>query len=390
MSRKGSGSIGSKGSAPMRIGIDARLGHKEGVGRHIKELVRWAAAVDADNEYVVYIKAKAAEHFTGEAFRRPNLRWVHLKGDSFLAGEQIDLVRALYRDRLDLFHATFDYGIPIAAPCKQVLTVHDAWFGPQTYFRSDWTRRYYQFMTRLGLRRAEGVVAVSRFVKEKVLRFYPRIKLSKAKIRVIHNGVGEEFNTAFPSSFPLLERYGIEKYLLYVGALTEHKNIFGILEGYAELVRRYPAAPPLVIGGKANPNLADPRAFAEKRGIGKKVFFLGFVPEEALPALYRGAALFIFPSLHEGFGIPVLEAMACGTPVVTANVAAMPEVAGDAALLVNPNRPEEIQAAMASVLFEPGLGKGLAERGIARAKAFSWKKMTLEVLDVYRKVYEKN
>jgi glycosyltransferase involved in cell wall biosynthesis len=374
----------------VRIGIDARLGHKEGVGRHIGELIRWVATLDSSNEYVVYVKSKGSEDFVARELRRPNVRAVLLKGTSFLAGEQIDLIRAIRREKLDLFHATFDYGIPLAAPCKRVLTVHDAWFEQKTYFRSKWTRRYYRFMTRLGLRKAEAVIAVSQFVKEKILHFCPDMKRSEAKMTVVHNGVGEAFNTALPRSFPLLEKYGVEEYLLYVGALTEHKNLFGLLEGYARLVHQHASVPPLVIGGKANPHLTDPRQFVEKWGIEKKVLFLGHVPDEALPALYRGAALFVFPSLHEGFGIPILEAMACGTPVVTSNLAAMPEVAGEAALLVDPRRPEEIQSAMASILFKPGLGKTLSERGIRRAGAFSWKKMATQVLEVYKEVYEKN
>jgi glycosyltransferase involved in cell wall biosynthesis len=373
----------------VRIGIDARLGHKEGVGRHIGELIRWVATLHPNDEYVVYVKSKAADSFTAK-LQRPNIRWVFLKGTSFLAGEQIDLVRALYRDKLDLFHATFDYGLPLAAPCKQVLTVHDAYFGPKTYFRSKWTRRYYQFMTRRGIRKAEAVITVSDFVKEKILNFYPEMKEHEAKIQVVHNGVGEEFNTASPRSFPLLEKYGIERYLLYVGALTEHKNLFGLLEGYSDLVRRHPDVPPLVIGGKPNPNLADPKPFIEKRGIEKKVLFLGYVPAEALPALYRSALLFVFPSLHEGFGIPILEAMACGTPVVTSTVAAMPEVAGDAALLVDPARPEAIQAGMAKLLFDPRLRRDLAEKGLKRAKEFSWEAMARKTLQIYEKVHEEN
>jgi glycosyltransferase involved in cell wall biosynthesis len=374
----------------VRIGIDARLGHKEGVGRHIGELIRSVSMIDSNNEYVVYVKPKAAEHFSGREWQRSNIRWVALKGSSFLVEEQIDLIRAIYRDKLDLFHATFDYGIPLMAPCKRVLTVHDAYFEPNGFFRSNWTRRYYQFMTRFGIRKAEAVITVSHFVKEKILTFNPGMRRSEEKIQVVYNGVGEEFNTAVPHSFPLLEKYGIERYLLYLGALAEHKNIFGLLEGYGQLVRQYPDAPPLVVGGKANPNLADPKQFVERHGIEKKVLFLGHVPNRMLPALYRGAALFLFPSLHEGFGIPVLEAMACGTPVVTSNLAAMPEVAGEAALLVNPSRPDEIQSAIARVLFEDALRKELSERGIIRAKAFSWKKMGTEVLDIYKKVYEKN
>jgi len=205
----------------VRIGIDARLGHKEGVGRHIGELIRWAATLRPDHEYVVYVKSKGAESFTKE-LQRPNIRWVFLKGTSFLAGEQIDLVRAIYREKLDLFHATFDYGLPLIAPCRQLLTVHDAYFGPKTYFRSKWTRRYYQFMTRRGIRKADAVITVSQFVKEKIFHFNPGMKPIEGKVQVVHNGVGEEFNTAIPRSFPLLEKYGIERYLLYVGALTEH------------------------------------------------------------------------------------------------------------------------------------------------------------------------
>jgi glycosyltransferase involved in cell wall biosynthesis len=212
------------------------------------------------------------------------------------------------------------------------------------------------------------------------------------KIMVVYNGVGQEFNTScrLRGPSPLLEKYGVKKYLLYVGALTEHKNIFGVLKAYAQLCRQYPKIPPLVVAGKVNPNLADPIRFAVIQGIEKKVHFLGYVLDEELPALYRGAELFVFPSLHEGFGIPILEAMACGTPVITSAVAGMPEPAGDAALLVDPTRPGLIQDSMARILFDPVLRRSISERGIRRAKEFSWKKMAGRVLEVYREVYEEN
>lgn len=375
----------------MRIGIDARLvGSKEGLGRHVLELIRHASAIAPENDYVIYVKSEDAVDRLRSETKGQNIRFVRIVGAPFRLREHVELMRSIRHEQLNLFHATFDHGAPLWTPCKMVLTIHDAWFDreSQAYFRSPWTRGYYHAMTRQGLRRARHILTVSNFVKEKLLTCCPWLEARKEQISVVPNGVGKEFTTDTGSHerSPLLRGYALGKYLLYVGALTQHKNIFGVLEGYAWLCRTDRHVPHLVVVGRANGRLVDPVRFAETHGIEDKVLFLGYVPDEELPSLYRGAEAFLFPSLHEGFGIPILEAMACGTPVVTSKVAAMPEVAGDAALFVDPTRPDDIGAAIARILFDPAYRQALARRGVERAREFSWEKTARRVLQIYAQV----
>lgn len=368
----------------LRIGIDARLGHRQGVGRHIAELIGGVSSLAPSNEYIVYVKPHAAETFVDRFRGRGNLRWVSVPGTPFRPGEHVAMGRALRRDRLDLLHVTFDYGTPLWAPCPLILTVHDAWFEAETFFRSGWTRRYFQTMTRLGLKRARRIVTVSQFVKDKVVAYHPWLAEDEGRIRVCHNGVGTEFTPGLSRRPPLLNILGGEDYLLYVGVLARNKNIIGLLEAYAALVARRPNVPPLILGGKRDPHHPDPQIIADRLGLGRRAHFVGFVPDAVLPDVYRGARLLVFPSLHEGFGIPVLEAMACGVPVVTSKTTALPEVAGDAAMLVDPGRPEAIAAGMEAVLFDEALRGRLIDRGLRRAKRFSWEQMARDVLAVYR------
>ncbi len=367
----------------LRIGIDARLGHRHGVGRYITEVIAGVAACGSRHEYVVLVKPEAVDTLRRRVGDPPNIRWVPVPGAPFRLTEQVELVRALRRERLDLLHVMFDYGMPIVPPCPFVLTVHDAWFESRTFFRSEWTRRYFQFMTRRGIRRAARVMTVSGFVRRKILDHCPWVRPEEAKIRVVPNGVGAEF-TPGPARPPAcLASRGVSAYLLYVGVLARNKNVVGLLEAYAKLVSRRPDAPPLVLGGARDPSFPDPAALAERLAIRPRVHVLGYVPEAELADLYRGASLFAFPSLHEGFGIPVLEAMACGVPVVASNTTAIPEVAGDAAVLVDPEKPEAIAAAMARVLDDAELRRLLIERGIRRSRALSWPRTARQVADIY-------
>jgi len=374
----------------MRIGIDARLGHRQGVGRVIAEIIDGVSVLAPQHEYVVFVKAGKSDALIQRLKVRENIRWIEVSGIPFRLREHVEMIRSLRREALDLYHVTYDFGTPLHLPCKMILTVHDAWFERETFFRSDWTRRYFQAMTRRGLKRAGRVVAVSHFVREKILHHCPWMRKDEGKIRVVHNGVGEEFSPASVRPAPLWETWGVDRYILYLGVLAKNKNIFRLLEAYAELVRRQPQSPPLVLGGKREPSLADPIPVAQRLGIGQRVHFLGYVPQEALPDLYRGAELFVLPSLHEGFGIPVLEAMASGIPVVASRISAIPEVAAEAAVLVDPTRPEEIARGMERVLLDSRLREGLVARGIERARHFSWKKGAQQVLSLYRELHEED
>lgn len=376
----------------MRIGIDGRLGFKEGIGRYLFELVNRISALAPEYHYILYFNAQHADYYTQHAPRRQNIEWRMIDGAPFKLREQINLVKRIRGDQLDLYHATFEYAAPIGINVPVILTVHDAYFLPPAkslgYFRSFSTYLYYQVMIYYGLITARRVITVSNFVRQKIVNQSALFRSRQAKIEFIHNGVGEEFSTAPHDAYLPLTEKGIDRYILYVGALTNHKNIFGLLAGYGWLARHMPDCPPLVVAGKPNKNLHDLTALIDEQGIAEKVVFLGFVPNESLPGLFANAEVFAFPSLHEGFGIPILEAMACGAPVLTSNTSALPEVAADAATLVDPSSPQAIGEGLLQMCRNPELRQQLRDLGRARAATFSWDKTARATLQVYREVLE--
>lgn len=367
----------------MRIGIDARLGLRSGVGRYTTELLDGVSVYAPEHRFVVFVKSRDLDMLAGLYKGRTNIEWVALSGAPFKPRENLELVWALIRAKIDMLHVTFDYGVPLWSSVPMVLTVHDAWFESETFFRSQWTKRYFQTMTRRGLHKATTIITVSNFVKNKILTYCPWMQSRSQDIHIIPNGVGEQF-TPHAGNFgePQHLRH-LKPYLLYVGVLARIKNIMGLLEAYAQLRRMMPAAPRLVLAGKRDPSFPDPLPRVRELGLESHVTFLGYVPDHALPDLYREASLFVFPSLHEGFGIPVVEAMASGIPVVASNRGGIPEVAGGAVRLVNPVVPQEIAAGMKEVLEDASLRRRMVEAGLLRAQQFSWKISARRTLDLY-------
>jgi glycosyltransferase involved in cell wall biosynthesis len=208
---------------------------------------------------------------------------------------------------------------------------------------------------------------------------------------VIPEAANPKFRPLTQGQFlPALKRHGIETpYVLYVGSLEPRKNLLRLLEAYSRL-RSWSDKWFLVIVGARSFRKSSPVVKrVEELGLEASVRFTGYVPEEDLPAIYNGADLFVFPSIYEGFGLPVLEAMACGAPVVTSNTSSLPEVAGDAAVLVDPYNVNAIAVAMHQVLINPALGAELIEKGLIRAAQFSWKRTALETISIYKLVLGK-
>jgi glycosyltransferase involved in cell wall biosynthesis len=231
----------------------------------------------------------------------------------------------------------------------------------------------------------EGVITDSQNSKQDICRY---LQIPFEKITVIPIASACHFRPLPEAQVgPLLDRYGLVRpYILYVGSVEPRKNLLRLLDAYVLLRQSLPQYR-LVIVGARNYWKSSPVARAvEHQGLQAQVTFTGYIPDEHLPALYNGAALFCFPSLYEGFGLPVLEAMACGVPVVTSSTSSLPEVAGDAALLVDPYNVDEVADAMRRVLQDGDLAHDLRRRGLARAAQFSWEKTARETIAVYEKV----
>jgi glycosyltransferase involved in cell wall biosynthesis len=372
----------------MRIGIDARMFHKAGIRRYATELIRNLSQIDTSNHYTLYVSAHGQPE--GMDDLAPNFRLEYLDGPLFSVREHLLFIHRLRRDRQDLLHTTFDFGVPLWPGSKVIVTVHDAFFGPCTFFRNFKTRVLYQILTRYSVARASRILVISNFIKDKLLRHIPRAGHNARRISVIPNGVGSEFvpGSTGDETERVKKEYGIRnKYILCVGSFASGiKNLPGILEAFALLPGRLRDQYQLVIAGELLdrvPETSD--AITALKGK-NQVLCPGYVPDGDLPELYRNAEFFVFPSFHEGFGIPVLEAMACGTPVITSDSAAMPEIAGDAAILVNPYDAHEISRAMTEVCSQENLRRHLSRKGLERARHYSWSKTAQKTLAVYEEL----
>ncbi len=263
----------------------------------------------------------------------------------------------------------------------RVVTVHDAfpYTCPRTSTRLDWL--VYHAWLPYALPAADAIITDSEQSREDIVKYLP---VSPEHVTVVPLAADRRFRPVEAAAVePILQSYDVaQPYILYVGALESRKNLPRLLEAYA-LLRAWSERWRLVIVGarkwKSSPILDT----VQRLGLEPHVTFTGYVADEDLPALYTGADLFAFPSLYEGFGLPVLEAMACGTPVVTSNTSSLPEVVGDAALLVDPYDVEAMASAMRQVLEDPALAQALRQRGLARAATFSWERTARETIAVY-------
>ncbi|NTV65366.1 MAG: glycosyltransferase family 4 protein [Oscillochloris sp.] len=275
--------------------------------------------------------------------------------------------------------------VPVLRPPASVVTIHD--LGYLAFPQSHTARRRLELdlTTRWSLRAARLTIAISQATKDDLVRYYGA---DPARVRVVHHGLGTSFQ---PVENPLeiaaaQDRHGIApRYLLYVGTVQPRKNLERLIGAFAR-VASLPALAgvQLVIAGVRGWLSEGIARCAIVHGLADRVHFSGYLPDEDLPTLLSGALAFVFPSLYEGFGMPVLEAMACGTPVLTSSTSSLPEVAGDAALLVDPIDTDAIAAGLVRLVSDPALRAELRARGLARAATFTWERCARETLAVLR------
>jgi glycosyltransferase involved in cell wall biosynthesis len=257
-------------------------------------------------------------------------------------------------------------------------------------YRARARSRAYTSLVSFTVRRADAIITVSDYSKRDIQRF---LAIPEERIHVIGNAVDPSYRPIADTRLidKVRERYGIgERYILYFGGFDVRKNVDHILQAYASLPESTRKTYQLVIAGRlhllGSPLYPDPRPRVRELGLDDQVVVTGQIREQDKPPLYSGAALYLFPSLYEGFGIPVLEAMACGAAVITSNITALPEVAGDAARLVNPYEVGDIATAIEELLENPAMREDLRERALARAKEFSWSRVAQQTLEVYKQL----
>ena len=367
----------------MRIAIDARKLRDYGIGTYVRNLLRHLSRIDQATEYVLLCREQdcgvAAE--LGENFRA-----VVETAPAYSLREQLAIPMDLRREGARLFHAPH-YVLPPLTPCKSVVTIHDCIHlrFPQ-YLPNRAAYAYARSSLWMAAHRANRVLTVSDASKRDILKYF---HLPESKIDVIHNAIDERFGQA-PAEEEIArvrERYQLnDPFVLYAGNIKPHKNLERLIDAFHILRRHGFDQVKLLIIGDEISKYATLRRAVHRHKLHKHVRFFGFVPDQTLAILYRLAGVFVFPSLHEGFGLPPLEAMSSGTPVVTSNLSSLPEVVGDAALLIDPYDPQAIADAMRRVLTEPALRDDLRRRGFERVRHFSWERSVARVRQIYDEV----
>lgn len=374
----------------MKVAIDIRRMTEFGVGTYIRNVVRTLARLDHDSQYfLIGSPAKVAEC----GALPPNFAFVSLAGgDDTVKGNLA--FRAIVRNlECDVVHIPHLFWIPRGLSCPYVLTVHDLldhMYGARN--ASSLRRNLHFHLTRRVLRRASRVIAVSQFTKNEIEKL---LAIPHKRIEVVHNAIDERFLHGHATDADrdlIAQRYQVNNpFILYAGAIRPHKNVVRIIEAFSALKselqkeQQYLDLKLIIIGDdlSSHPRL---RRTVVRGGVQNDVRFLGFVPIDVLRIFYDVAKIFVFPSLYEGFGLPPLEAMAHGTPVVTSNTSSLPEVAGGAALLVNPENVFEIRRGLQRVLLDVPLRERMKQRGYEQAKRFSWTTSVSRILEIYREV----
>jgi glycosyltransferase involved in cell wall biosynthesis len=356
-----------------------------GIGRYAVELLRAMARQHSQHEFVLLSTEREDRHGLWGAFERVDLSAYRLL-PSMLSLGNIALSTAIHRYNLALVHDPNGI-VPFFGPAcaaRRIATIHDAfaYVYPQTHNRLDTWR--YHWLLPAAARRADGILTDSEHSKADLLRF---LKLPANKVTVVPCGIAPRFAPVdLATAQTVLARYAIRQpYLLYLGGLNARKNIARLFEAYAMLRQHMPEVA-LVLGGKRQWQTTEMDAALTRFQLQQHVQYLDYVADADL--LYSAARLFVFPSLYEGFGLPPLEAMACGTPVVTSQSSSLPEVVADAALLVDPYDTNALANAMLRCLTDATLRQELRQRGLRRAAQFSWERTAREVLAQYQQVLE--
>ncbi len=368
----------------MRIGIDARLVFysQAGIGQYIIHLVNGLARVDHENEYVLLQSRKDRTSIV----EQPNFRRVSLWTPSHHRLERKSLNVELVRLGLDILHSP-DFIPPDRPRCRSVITVHDLAFLLYPHFLTRESARYYGHIDQ-AVRWSDQIIAVSQNTKRDAIQ---HLGVPEDKITVVYEAANAIFRPIDREEAreQVRRRYGVDgRFLLFVSTIEPRKNVPTLLRALKQLLECYKEDVHLVLAGGKGWLSEDAFALVEQLKLEKYVHFVGRVSSEDLLYLYNAAELMAHPAFYEGFGLPPLEAMACGLPVIVSNVASLPEVVGDAGLLIDPNNVDELTVSMWRVLNDPEARREMREKGLRQAARFSWERAATETAAIYRRAVE--
>lgn len=370
----------------MRIGIEAQRifrPKKHGMDVVAIELIRNLQQIDKKNEYVVFCN-KGVKDDT--IVKSSNFQIDKFATLTYAHWEQLYLPMEVKRLKLDLLHCTANTA-PLRCKAPILLTLHDIIYLENVDFKGTAYQNlgnlYRRWLVPKIAKKASLILTVSQFEKENILR---RLQLPEDKVEVLYNGVSPQFNANYPAQQveEFRNRYGLpSQYIMFLGNTAPKKNTFNVIKAYVDLCTEFHNEIPMVLLDYRKELVVKILEELKQPGLLSRFIFPGYVPHHQIPLMYNAATIFLYPSLRESFGLPILEAMACGTPVITSTTSSMPEIAGDAARLVDPFNFKEISVAMNDVLTNESLQKTYKEKGLQRAEAFTWKASAEKLLGIY-------
>ncbi|MFN4083028.1 MAG: glycosyltransferase family 4 protein [Bacteroidia bacterium] len=378
----------------MKIGIEAQRifrPKKHGMDIVALELIKNLQLIDKENQYYIFVKDDIDNTVIKET---ENFKLVFVKSASYPIWEQLHLPKAVKKFKIDLLHCTSNTA-PLKLNVPLVLTLHDIIYLEKINLSQGTAYQkfgnlYRRIIVPQIINKTSKIITVSNFENERICKHFG---FNKQHVITIYNGVGSHFKPVLDIAElkNAKEKYNLpDNFVFYLGNTDPKKNVIGVLKTLIKLKKKNELNFTLVMLDINREYLLETAKKAGDESIIKHIHFTGYVPNNELPAIFSQAKLFLYPSLRESFGIPILEAMACGVPVITSNTSSMPEIAEDAAILVDPNNENEIADKITLLLNDEQLKNNLIKKGIERAKNFTWQNNALQTINVYKEVFNKN
>jgi glycosyltransferase involved in cell wall biosynthesis len=380
----------------MRIGIEAQRlfrPHKHGMDRVALELIKNLQVIDKENEYFIFVKPNQD---TDVITKTSNFNIVEIPGGPYPYWEQIKLPKMAKHYNCDILHCTSNTA-PLFNKTALVTTLHDIIYMEESMLKqlksgASWYQKignlYRRIIVKRVVKNSECLITVSDYEKENITSFFKQDAIKR--IQTVHNGVSSHFLNGEETIAlnKVKAKYNLpDQYMLHFANKDPRKNTKNVLKAFNHYSKIAKTEYKLVLLGYKKQDLIKLLDEINAKSLMDKIVLLGYVPDEDLPAIYSLSHLFLFPSLREGFGIPIIEAMACGVPVLTSKTSSMPEIAGDAACIVNPNDCNAIAHGILKIDLDSEYRNELIAKGLERCKTFSWNNMAESILEVYNKMY---
>lgn len=380
----------------MRIGIEAQRlfrPHKHGMDIVARELILNLQVIDKENDYFIFVKPDQDKSTIKST---ANFKVVEIPGGPYPWWEQFKLPRIAKSFNCDILHCTSNTA-PYYKNIPLITTLHDIIYmeGSMLNLLFNKASLYQKFgnlyrrvIVSKVIKNSRRLITVSNFEKENITKYF---KLKHKVIKAVHNGVNKTFTVNMDADHitRVKSKYKLpENYFLHIANKDPRKNTKKVLMAFKEFLGRTNSRQKLLMLGYNDAYLKILLNEIGAIDLYDHIILTGYVSDDDLPVIYKLSQLFLFPSLREGFGIPIIEAMACGVPVITSNTSSMPEVAGNAAHLINPNKIEDISSAMLKIVSDENYKNMLIQRGLKRSKEFSWNKMAFQVLEQYKQLYK--